>query len=327
MQKSLKAPVGIIHTSWGGTRAEAWTSKEELDSKDEFKHEHANFAKALEAHKADPTKVKTPLNANSPSVLYNGMIHPILNYAIKGAIWYQGESNAGQAYRYRTLFPLMIQNWRKDWKRGDLPFFWVQLAPFTGVNKEPVESNWAELREAQTMTLKLPNSGQAVITDFGNEYDIHPTPKQPVGERLALIAEATVYGEKVEYSGPVFKEMKVEGNKAILSFTHLGGGLVAKELEPTLKRENGGAAWRVKDSAQAPLLTGFTICGEDHKFYNARAEIVGDTVVVTCDQVTKPVAVRYGWSNHPLCGLFNKAGLPASPFRTDDFPGKTQPKQ
>src|SRR5262249_9628067 len=208
--------------------------------------------KALEKFKEDPTANKNPLNANSPSVLYNGMIHPILNYAIKGAIWYQGESNAGGAYKYRTLFPMMIENWRKDWKQGDFPFLFVQLAPFTAAAKEPGESNWAELREAQTMTLKLPHTGMAVITDFGNEYDIHPTPKQPVGERLALIARAQTYGEKVEYSGPMYKGLKVEGNKAMLSFEHTGGGLVSKELVPTLERKNKDqtlAAYRVKPNS------------------------------------------------------------------------------
>src|SRR5262249_52755915 len=157
----------------------------------------------LEAFKQDPTKGKNPIHANAASALYNGMIYPILNYAIKGAIWYQGESNAGKAYQYRTLFPLMIKNWRADWKVGDFPFLFVQLAPFTAVAKEPGPSNWAELREAQLLTLKLPHTGMAVITDAGDETDIHPTPKQPVGERLSLSARAQTYGEKIEYSGPM----------------------------------------------------------------------------------------------------------------------------
>jgi sialate O-acetylesterase len=331
LQKALKVPVGIISTNVGGTRAEAWTSKAALDTVPEYKQEHEAFVKQLEAFKADPKKGKNPLNANSPSALYNGMIYPILNYPIKGAIWYQGESNAGRSYQYRSLFPLMIKNWRHDWKVGDFPFYFVQLAPFQAVAKEPGESNWAELREAQSMTLKLPNTGQAVITDLGNEYDIHPTPKEPVGDRLALIALAKDYGQKVEYSGPVFKDMKIEGNKAVLSFDHTAGGLVSKELEPTLERKDksghAGYAWRVKSGSSGVPLTGFTICGEDRKFHIAKAEIVGDKVVVSCDAVTRPAAVRFGWANHPLCNLFNKANLPASPFRTDDFPGITQPKK
>jgi sialate O-acetylesterase len=316
----------MIHTSWGGTRAEAWTSSDILSAQPEYKGEVEGFAKAWAAHKADPDKVKNPMNANSPSVLYNGMIHPILNYAIQGAIWYQGESNAGKAYAYRSLFPTMIQNWRKDWKQGDFSFFWVQLAPFDpGKEKAQIGiSNWAELREAQSMTLKLAKSGEAVITDLGDEKDIHPTPKDQVGQRLALIARATVYGEKVEYSGPRYKEMKVDGNKAILSFSHIGGGLEAKNL--VLTERGNHKEWRIKEGSAKGLM-GFLVCGEDQKFHPAKAEIVGDSVVVTCDEVAKPVAVRYGWANHPECNLYNKAGLPASPFRTDSFPGITQPKQ
>jgi sialate O-acetylesterase len=279
--------------------------------------------RAREKKQKEPEKVQNPLHANSPAALYNGMIHPLLNYTVKGAIWYQGESNAGQAYRYRALFPMMIKNWRDDFKNPDLTFLFVQLAPFTAVNKDPGESNWAELREAQTMTLKLPHTGQAVITDLGDEVDIHPTPKLPVGERLALIARAKDYGEKIEYSGPMYKEMKIEGNKAVLSFDH-GDGLTMKNV--VLVPRDRHKEWRVQDGSAKELM-GFTMCGEDKKFYPAKAEIVGDKVVVTCDAVTKPVAVRYGWAQHPVCNLYNKAGLPASPFRTDDFPGITVPKK
>jgi sialate O-acetylesterase len=316
LNKAQKVPVGLIHTSWGGTRAEAWTSKEYLDGHDWFKNEHVKF---------DTSKV----NANSPSVLYNGMIHPIRNYGIKGAIWYQGESNAGQAYKYRALFPMMIQNWRKDFNQGDFPFYFVQLAPFNAIPKAPGDSNWAELREAQTMTLKLNHTGMAVITDVGNEYDIHPTPKQPVGERLSLCARALTYGEKVAYSGPMFKSVKFDGEKAILKFDHIGGGLVAKKLVPTQVRQTKAgdqAAWRVDPDAKDIELTGFTIAGKDQKFYSAKAIIQGDDVIVSSPDVTAAAAVRYGWANHPLCGLFNRDGLPASPFRTDDFPGITRPK-
>lgn len=326
LQHAIKIPVGIIHTSWGGTRAEAWTSKEVLDKHPGFKFEHENFAKSLEAYSKDTKGQKNPLGPNSPSALYNGMIYPILNTTIKGAIWYQGESNAGKAYAYRTLFPMMIENWRKDFKQGDFPFYWVQLAPFLPVKKDPSDSNWAELREAQSMTLKLPNSGQAVITDLGNEYDIHPTPKRPVGERLSKIARAQVYGEKLVYSGPVYKSLKVEGSNAVLNFDHVGGGLVGLELVPTLVRDGKpGAAWRT--NGKEGSLVGFTVCGEDKKFYPAKATIQGDTVVVGSDAVARPMAVRYGWADHPVANLFNKEGLPASPFRTDDFPAITAPKQ
>jgi sialate O-acetylesterase len=334
LQESRKVPVGLIHTSWGGTRAEAWTSKTYLDALPAFRFEHEKLdplVKAYEANSDDKPTLKNPMHPNAASALYNGMINPLLNYRIKGAIWYQGESNSGLAYAYQTLFPLMILNWRADWKQGNFPFYFVQLAPFTSVNKTPGESNWAELREAQTMTLKLKNTGMAVITDYGSEYDIHPTPKRPVGERLALAARAQTYGEKIVYSGPMYKEVKFNGNKAILSFDHVHGGLVTNELVPTLERKdkNGTtlAAWRVKEGSTGAPLVGFTICGNDKVFQEAKAEIDGDKVVVTCEKVENPIAVRYGWANHPICNLFNREGLPASPFRTDIFRGITQPKQ
>ncbi|MCE9531989.1 MAG: sialate O-acetylesterase [Planctomycetes bacterium] len=315
LQENLKVPVGLIHTSWGGTRIEAWMSESAL----------APF------EKANPTaKAGSP---NGASQLYNGMIAPLLNYQVKGAIWYQGESNAGGAYKYRATHPAMVENWRADFRNPDLAFYFVQLAPFGATPKAPGESNWAELREAQNMTLKLKNTGMAVITDFGSEYDIHPTPKRPVGERLALAARAQTYGEKIVYSGPLYKSSKTDGNKIVLSFDHVGGGLVGKEMVPTIERKDKdgkvtGAAYRVKEnsSANAPL-TGFAICGKDKVFKEAKAEIVGETVVVSAEGVADPIAVRYGWANHPILNLFNREGLPASPFRTDEFPGITQPKK
>jgi sialate O-acetylesterase len=304
LQQSLNVPVGLIHTSWGGTRVETWISKSVLNTKE---------------------TVKNPTDPNAPSALYNGMINPLLNYGIKGAIWYQGESNAGNAFAYRTLFPQMIENWRKDFNQGDFPFLFVQLAPFGNTSKTPGENNWAELREAQLLTLKLKNTGMAVITDFGNEYDIHPTPKRPVGERLSLCARANTYGEKVEFSGPMFEAVKFEGDKAVLSFTHVGKGFVSLEMEPTLNNKER-FAYRSKPGSDGAPILGFTVCGEDKKFYEAKAEFKGDKIVVTCDKVAKPVAVRFGWAMHPVCNVFNKEGLPASPFRTDDFPITTQPK-
>jgi sialate O-acetylesterase len=232
------------------------------------------------------------------------MIEPLIPYAIRGAIWYQGESNAGRAFEYRTLLPAMINSWRAAWKEGDFPFLIVQLAPFMKIEEEPKESQWAELREAQLLTsLRMPNVGLAVITDVGEEYDIHPQRKGPVGARLALAARAIAHGEKIEYSGPLFDKMEVTDNKAILSFNHVGAGLEAR----------GGP------------LTGFTIAGPDHKFFKAVAEIQGDKILVSSPQVQRPVSVRFGWANFPVVNLWNKDGLPASPFRTDDFPITTQP--
>jgi sialate O-acetylesterase len=239
-------------------------------------------------------------------VLYNGMIAPVIPYGIRGAIWYQGESNASRANEYRHLFPTMIKNWRADWNQGEFPFYFVQLAPFKAIKQDPAESDWAELREAQLLTAKnLKNTGMAVITDVGDEKDIHPKQKATVGQRLALAARALTYGEKIEPSGPQFDVLKIDGSKAILSFKHVGGGLVAK----------GGP------------LTGFTIAGADKKWHNATAEIVEDKIFVSCPAVEKPVAVRFGWADYPVVNLWNKDGIPASPFRTDDWPGITLPKK
>lgn len=294
LRKALGVPVGLINSSWGGTFAEAWTSPEGLKSLPDY----AAWVADETAKKAD--------GPNHPSVLYNGMIRPIMPYAIKGAIWYQGESNAGRAFKYRTLFPTMIKSWRDAWGLGDFPFLFVQLAPFKAIVTEPQESEWAELREAQLLTAKTcPNTGMVVITDAGDPSDIHPRQKEPVGARLALAARKIAYGENIVAFGPTYKGMKVDGAQVTLYFDNVGGGLVAR----------GGD------------LTGFAIAGEDRKFVFANARIVdGNKVVVTSPKVDKPVAVRYGWADCPVVNLFNKEGLPASPFRTDDFPMLTAGK-
>lgn len=284
---------------------------------------------ALAAPAADKAAPKLPAPAVSPqntaTYLFNGMINPILSYAISGAIWYQGESNAGRSYQYRMAFPLMITDWRKQWGQGDFPFYFVQLANYLAKETAPAESGWAELREAQSMTLKLPNTGQAVIIDAGESDDIHPRNKQVVGERLARIALAKDYGQKdLVYSGPTYQAMKVDGSKVRLSFDHVGGGLVAKELPATYikKSQTNETAPLVRNSPSSEL-EGFAICGDDKKWVWAEAKIDGNEVVVWSDKVPAPVAVRYAWANNPTCNLFNKEGLPASPFRTDDFPGAT----
>lgn len=250
-----------------------------------------------------PLPPNAPTSPNRPTVLYNAMIAPLVPYALRGAIWYQGESNAGRAYQYRELFPLLIKDWRKQWQQGDFPFLFVQLANFRGVNAEPVEDDWAELREAQAMTLALPNTGMAVTIDIGDANDIHPGNKQEVGNRLALNARAKVYGEKLSYSGPIYQTMKLEGNRIRLFFDHAEAGLLVK----------GGEA-----------LKGFAIAGADKKFVWANAKIEGKTVVVSHANIAQPVAVRYAWSINPACNLYNQDGLPASPFRTDDWPEVTR---
>jgi sialate O-acetylesterase len=265
-----------------------------------------------------------PAPPNVASYLFNGMIHPILPYAISGAIWYQGESNAGRAYQYRAAFPLMITDWRKQWNQGDFPFYFCQLANFMAKKPEAGDSSWAELREAQSMTLGLPKTGQAVLIDVGESGDIHPRNKKDVGERLALIALAKDYGKSIPYSGPVYESVKIANGKAVLSFKHTDGGLVAMPLPETfvVKSQTNETAPLVRNSP-ASQLEGFAICGEDKKWGWADAKIDGDTVVVWSDKVPAPVAVRYAWSDNPTCNLSNGAGLPASPFRTDDFPPVT----
>uniref|UniRef100_UPI003783841A GDSL-type esterase/lipase family protein n=1 Tax=Prosthecobacter sp. TaxID=1965333 RepID=UPI003783841A len=255
-----------------------------------------------------------------PGRLFNGMVHPLLPYAIRGVLWYQGESNTGNASLYRTSFPLLIQDWRQHWQQGDFPFYFCQLANYRPKTNQPGESVWAELREAQAKTLSVPNTGMAVLIDTGESEDIHPQTKQIAGERLAKIALAKTYGREVVHSGPVYASMKIEGSAIRLSFDQLGGGLVAKEVPATydVMRKAGKTAPLVRNSPQSQL-EGFAICGADKQWVWAEAKIEGDTVLVSSSQVLTPIAVRYGWADNPTCNLYNQAGLPAPPFRTDDF--------
>lgn len=291
LRKARDVPIGLISTNYGGTPAEAWTRRGALEEVPELKH----YVTGGNGRR-DPGR---------PMALYNAMIAPVIPYAIKGAIWYQGESNADRAWEYRTLFTTMIRNWRTDWGQGDFPFFTVQLAPFMKINPEPMDSAWAELRDAQLYsTVALPKAGMAVITDVGEENDIHPKKKGPVGARLALAARAIAYGERIEYSGPAYESIRVDGNRIRLRFRHAHG-----------MRATGGGD-----------LKGFTIAGADRKFHNAVAVIERGQVFVTSQSVPEPVAVRYGWANFPVVNLENDSGLPASPFRTDDWPLTTQPE-
>jgi sialate O-acetylesterase len=323
LQKARKVPVGLIQSDWGGSPAEVWMSREALEINPRYRTEildaylaaEKNYRAAMATYekekaeaqqKGEEFKKRAPALGWKPTELYNGMIAPLIPYAFKGVIWYQGESNASRAQQYRTLFADMIRNWRRDWEQGDFPFLEVQLAPFQQIKPEPADSAWAELREAQILATKtLPNVGMAVITDVGEEKDIHPQKKQPVGARLALAARAIAYGEHIEYSGPSYHSMGIADDKAVVRFEHVGKGLEAR----------GGQ------------LKGFAVCGEDSKFVWADAEIEGDSVIVSSLQVAKPVAVRYGWADFPVVNLWNKDGLPASPFRTDDFPLTTEAKK
>jgi len=249
-----------------------------------------------------PVQPPTLASMNCPAALYHGMIAPLLPYGIRGAIWYQGESNAERAEQYGKLFPAMIRNWRADWGQGEFPFFFVELARWRARQADPAESDWAELREAQALALALPAVGRATIIDTGDEFDIHPKDKQTPGHRLALAARALIYREQIEAAGPTFASMRPEAKAIRVKFTHTGGGL---------KAADGGK------------LRGFAIAGADRKFGWAQATIDGDTVVVRSAQVPHPVAVRYAWADNPDCNLANGAGIPASPFRTDNWPGVT----
>jgi len=334
LRKTLNVPVGIIHSSVGGTPAEAWTSQPVIASNPDFKTSVEKWDKLIEAFPAAmkiyeektlpewkaavekanaegrpaPKKIRQPQGPGHfarPSTLFNGMIAPLIPYGIQGVIWYQGEANGGgnllscSPRTYRTLFPALINDWRTRWGQGDFPFLFVQLANIRPPQTVPVEKGMGPIREAQMMTLSVPNTGMATAVDLADKEDpanLHPHNKREVGRRLSLIALANTYHQKIpSYSGPIFSGFKVEGNQVRLSFTHVDGGLVA-----------GG-----------DKLEGFAIAGKDGKFVWGNAKIDGETVVVSSDQVVEPANVRYGWANNPIGNLRNKAELPASPFRTD----------
>ena len=349
IKEELDVPVGLVHASWGGTSVEPWISSDAQKHSREFKsivkewnpvlksksQEIISYYRemgkwiedlyyALYTHKYFPpyadifdlynaSDIKTPENPvelgpfpSMPTWVYNAMIAPIVPYAIRGAIWYQGESNADRAYQYRKLFPALIEDWRRKWEQGDFPFLFVQLANYLKTDPQPMECAWAELREAQLMTLTVPKTAMAVTIDIGDADDIHPLNKQDVGRRLALGALKVAYGMGVVHSGPLYDSMTVQGGKIRLRFTGAGSGLVTRNDEP---------------------LKGFAIAGEDRKFVWANARIEGDEIVVWNNEVPDPVAVRYAWANNPVCNLYNKEDLPASPFRTDEWPGITTDKK
>jgi sialate O-acetylesterase len=314
LHQHLKTPIGFIQTAWGGTPADSWISQSAIASdpalvsvfSDWAQHIEAypramdRYARALAQWEANgktgnrPGPPIGPGHSWTPGGLYNAMIAPLTPFAIKGAIWYQGENNSGKnrSYVYRRLFPAMIQDWRNRWGQGDFPFLWAQLANFK------TKGQWPELQEAQTMTLRLANTGQAVINDIGNPTDIHPRNKQDVGARLALAARAIAYGEKLTYSGPVLRQVTTEGSALRVWLDHTGKGLAVR----------GGGD-----------LRGFTIAGADGKFVPAQAKIEGTTVVLMSPDVKKPVHVRYAWADDPDANLINQEGLPAGLFRTDPW--------
>ena len=338
LHQVLGVPVGLINNAWGGSAAEAWVRRDVLEKDARFKgliegwvarekqlaSEEARLAheKAMAAwkEKADAAKAagqpftqrapqspQATLAGNArPGNIYNGVLLPTIGYGVKGAIWYQGESNALRAIQYSKAFPLMIKDWRDRWGQGDFPFYFVQLASYAANNgNSAVGSSWGELRESQTSTLGLPHTGMAVTMDIGVSNDIHPRNKQDVGARLAAIALNNDYGMKREYSGPMYQSMQVDGNKIRLSFSHAANGFMVKDKYGYLK--------------------GFEIAGDDRRFQYAKAHIENNQVVVYNDNIANPVAVRYGWADDmPEVNLYNKEGFPASPFRTDNWKGITE---
>jgi sialate O-acetylesterase len=280
LHQNLEIPIGLINSSWGGTPAEAWMNSEVIES-------DAYLKEAAAMHK------EVPWCPTKPGYTYNTMLAPIIPFKIAGAIWYQGEGNTVNPIQYRKMFPTMITNWRSEWGY-DFPFYYVQIAPF-----DYGKGNRGTLvREAQLMSLSTPNTGMVVTSDIGNIKDIHPRNKQDVGKRLANWALARTYGmENVSYSGPLYREMKIEGSKIRIYFNFANNGLVAK----------------------GEGLTHFQVAGKDQKFQKADAKIDGSSIIVYSNRVKDPVAVRFGWSNTAEPNLFNKEGLPASCFRTDDW--------
>jgi len=289
-------PVGLINSSWGATPIEAWTSPSALASRPEFA---PLFAEWSDPHRPPQGGDAQPLqrSKNYPGNLFNGMIAPLIPYALRGAIWYQGENNANSNHPelYALQLPVLIHDWRQRWGRGDFQFAWVQLPNFQP--KSSAAAKWPLVREAMRRTLALPHTGMAVAIDVGDAKNIHPKNKREVGHRLALWARAQVYGEDIPWSGPLFKDYSITGERLVVRFTHTDGGLIARD----------GA------------LRGFFLAGADRHWLPADARIVGDTVVLSHPQIAAPRAARYGWADNPNCNLFNGAGLPASPFRTDDW--------
>lgn len=331
LHQILQVPVGLIDNSWGGSACEAWIPRnklkihplaqpylkewEEKEKDYNFEELYKNYEGRLKKWEADrklghgkSQRPRPPRNQmtgqHRPANLYNGVLNPIVGFGFKGAIWYQGESNAGRGYAYREIFPLMIQSWRQAWNQGDFPFYWSQLADFRQEVDTPGDSSWAELREAQTLTLKkLMNVGEAVIIDAGEGRDIHPRNKQIVANRLLRHALVNQYGYKIPHHSPIYKSHEIKGNKVYITFDQTGSGLYCFDTKTPI---------------------GFSICGVDQKFVWAEANLVGkDKVAVWSDSVSSPIAVRYAWSDNPVCNLYRKDGavtLPVTPFRTDNFP-------
>lgn len=336
IHEALDVPVGLIHNAWGGSAAESWIRRDVLEADGRFEdyldswreteatydhdqalrdwqEEHAQWRATADLLRAQdkrvppaPRQPRDPMTGQQrPGNCFAGVLNPVIGYGIRGVIWYQGEANSGRAWHYLDLFPLLIRHWRQEWGQGDFPFYWVQLTGFRARVEEPGESTWAELREAQTMTLSLPNTGQAITYDLGEARDIHPRDKQNVARRLARIALARDYGFDIPYRSPTFISMRTNNSTIEVDFTDAGDQLYSFDVENP---------------------RGFAIAGADRRWQWAYAVITGPhTVVLNHPEIPHPVAVRYAWSDNPDATLRSAEQLPVTPFRTDDWPLLTQP--
>ena len=320
LQQSIQVPIGLISCAYSGSSAEAWIQRDTLEKDLRFKEElrfwkeqTANYdyekvftqwqeevKEARAKNRKTPRKPRNILKSQKrPGNLWAGMLRPIIGYGIRGTIWYQGESNVDRSQQYKALFSLLISEWRQAWGLGDFPFYWVQLTDFKAESPTPLKSNWAELREAQTRTLALPNTGQVVSYDLGEGRDIHPRNKQGIGKRLARIALARNYGFDIPYQNPQLKAFTLGGRKIKLNFKHVGSGLYTFDVKKAI---------------------GFVVAGEDKVWYSATAQLKNKaTIEVFCNQVLNPVAVRYAWADNPVANVYSREGLPLTPFRTDNW--------
>jgi len=315
LQKHIQAPVGLVMACLGATKAECWTPREVI-AKDPRLHFHFEADRDIKPDNETPHRSHT-------SWLYNGVVHPITKFTIKGVLWYQGESNARTAEPYRILLPHMIVAWRAAWGQGDFPFLFAQLASYGNVKWDSTGTAWALLRESQTYGLSLPNTGMITLLDAGEFEDIHPQNKDIVGERFLMKARDVAYGQDVISSGPVYDSMTVDGSSVVVTFKNVGQGLECRKVSMP---ENKTSTPETKNDPK-PMLSsrdgkveGFVLCGADENFMEAEAEIINENqVILRSDVIKEPKQVRYGWENFTLANVYNKEGFPAEPFRTDSF--------
>lgn len=322
LHQVLGVPVGLINASWGASSLATWIPREAIEQNyrhkefledwdwritqftDQMLADYTREYKAWEEAGKPGQKMRPPrdirIAQNRPANGYNGVIHPVIGYGIRGSIWCQGEGNLGRGHQYSELFPILINSWRVRWQQGDFPFYWIQIASMKEPDKEPGPSSWAELREGMSKTLSLPNTGEVVSMDVGEGNDIHYRNKQEMGNRLARLALDKTYGYDIEGESPRNQSMEIKGDKIIITFKNIDKGLY---------------------SFDSNMIKGFALAGADRKFVWAKAEIISkDKVEVSSEKIKNPVAVRYAWSDMPVCNLYDRNSLPVACFRTDNWP-------